>query len=228
LEVSVEGSRPLALALEVLEQRHGIPISYEDPKYVNRADLEDVTVKDASAHGTSTGPRVVIPRPGRIRATYELAVEPAGVADVEAAVQSVIEAHLNAGNPGIFRFARVGASLEVIAAGVRDESGGITSARSVLDSRISFPEERRTALECLNQIVDDIGQATGERIMIGAVPTNALVEVRTNMHASDSVARDVLSQLMMETGQKMSWQVFYDPGLRVHVVNIHIVRLSRE
>ena len=42
---TVQGGGPVAKAIELLEKFYGVPITYEDPPYVNSVEITDVTEK---------------------------------------------------------------------------------------------------------------------------------------------------------------------------------------
>src|SRR5271166_2202711 len=58
-------SRPVSTLISQLRQREKVSVSYEDPRYINPADIEDVTAKVAGDRlGTtdSGGRRIMVPR----------------------------------------------------------------------------------------------------------------------------------------------------------------------
>src|SRR5262249_29551190 len=66
--ISINDPRPIAMALEALEQRHGLAITYEDPEYTYPLDTQDVTAsvrKDGRRF-----PRVIGPRGGAFQFKY--------------------------------------------------------------------------------------------------------------------------------------------------------------
>lgn len=60
---SSDSSRPLSQMITQLRKTEGIPICYEDPRYRNSEDLQDVT--EPVSRGTTLekqfGPRIVVP-----------------------------------------------------------------------------------------------------------------------------------------------------------------------
>src|SRR2546426_6553565 len=44
--LSVQDPRPLAKAIEILEEKYGFVITYEDPRYTHPSEITDVTEKD--------------------------------------------------------------------------------------------------------------------------------------------------------------------------------------
>ncbi len=63
--ISVDGARPLANAIEILEQRYHRMITYEDPLYLYAADLKDVS-DNVRRDGTIGKPKVLVPRGGAL------------------------------------------------------------------------------------------------------------------------------------------------------------------
>ena len=59
--------------------------------------------------------------------------------------------------------------------------------------------------------------------MIGITPLNLMNQTKVRMGASNETARTVLARLMGQFRYRLSWQLFYDPGLKWYVLNVHIV-----
>ena len=57
---TVQDGRPVAKALESLESFYGVPITYEDPPYVNPGEIADVTAQVRG--GQTVGRRILVPR----------------------------------------------------------------------------------------------------------------------------------------------------------------------
>lgn len=73
VKISVEDPRPVAKAITLLESRFGWVITYEDPRYINPADLSDVTEKvrrDLHKFKPGKAPKVLIPKGGTLDFEY--------------------------------------------------------------------------------------------------------------------------------------------------------------
>src|SRR5579864_1775936 len=65
-------SRPVSSVIDQIRKQTGASITYEDPRYVNQSDLEDVTeaVSKASDAEKRFGPRILIPKGHPITFVY--------------------------------------------------------------------------------------------------------------------------------------------------------------
>ncbi len=226
-EIAVEGPRPLALALETLAARHGLPISYEDPVYVFPGDLADVTLevrRDLDRFAAGTAPRVLVPASGRVEVRY--AMGEGGILEHPAAVvQALLDDHAARGNPGRFRLIQETGRFFVVPAEVRDAHGEWVAARSVLETQVTLPAQPRSGPELLAALVAAVGRAAGARVILGVAPVEPLLRARPAFGAAGEPARQVLVRALA-TGEatarrRLAWQLFYDPGLKLHVLNLH-------
>jgi hypothetical protein len=67
--LSVDNGRPLAEAILILETRLRTVINYEDPPYVYRGDMDDVTEsvrRDLDKFAPRKAPRVFVPKGGKL------------------------------------------------------------------------------------------------------------------------------------------------------------------
>jgi hypothetical protein len=224
-KVDIEGSRPLAQAARTLENRHGLMITYEDPRYVHNTDLSDATLRvrrDLDARGAKPVRTVLIPREGAIHAAYFYRGEPG---DALAAIELLLSAHSNHGNPGVFRVAQVGDVFHVVGIAARNEDGALETQQPLLDVKITLQERERTLLDTVRQICDAVTEHSGHLLVVGTVPTNFLVQQSSAIGARQTPAREVLlrSLAVAQPKTRLSWQVLYDPGVKLSVLNIHAV-----
>jgi hypothetical protein len=231
VKLSVQDPRPLAKAIETLESRNGWVITYEDPRYVNESEIADVTGsvrKDLDQFKAGEAPKVLIPKGGALSIEYDVDPTTNKPADSTLVVQQLLDAQSTSGNAGKFRLERNGEVIHVIPTAVKDTAGALTSQESVLDAVISIPAEDRTGMQLLDAICVSVSQATETRVVVGTIPLNLFVKRRTQRGAASQKARDVLATMLedIKSGTNLSWQLFYDPGMKMYVLNIHQVRSS--
>jgi len=231
VKLSVQDPRPLAKAIETLESRSGWVITYEDPRYVNESEISDVTEsvrKDPDQFKAGEAPKVLIPKGGALSIEYEVDPTTNKPADITLVVQQLLDAQSTSGNAGMFRLERNGEVIHVIPTAVKNTAGALTPQESVLDAVISLPAEDRTGMQLLDAICVSVSQATETRVVVGTIPLNLFVKRRTQRGAANQKARDVLATMLedIKSGTNLSWRLFYDPGMRMYVLNIHQVRLS--
>jgi len=138
-------------------------------------------------------------------------------------VDRLAKKHAEEGNPGEFRVTQFDQLLHVIPAAVKDANGELKPIGSaLLDTKISLPQEERSGDETLRIIVDTLSEMTGNRVIMGMIPGNILRQPVT-LQASNEAARSVLARFVETTKLKLSWQLFYGPGLKWYVLNVHVV-----
>lgn len=228
MRLSVQDSRPLAKAIEVLQTRSGLAITYEDPLYVNDGEVADVTPKvrkDLNRFRPGEAPKVLIPKGGAVSIDYKVSPGTDRPADPMAAVQQLVKEHSASGNAGVFRVEQSGQMIHVIPAAFRNREGVITPQQSVLDAVITLPAEERSGVQTLQAICEAISQATGTRVVVGVIPLNLFIHHRDRQGGVSRKARDMLVNLLenIKKGTNLSWRLLYDPGMGTYALNIHIV-----
>ena len=228
MRLSVQDPRPLAKAIEVLQTRSGLAITYEDPLYVNGGEVTDVTPKvrkDLNRFRPGEAPKVLIPRGGAVSIDYKVIPGTDRPADPMMAVHQLVKEHSASGNAGVFRVEQSGQIIHVIPAAFRNREGVITAQQSVLDAVITLPEEERSGVQTLQAICEAISQETGTRVVIGVIPLNLFIHHRDRQGGVSRKARDMLVNLLenIKKGTNLSWRLLYDPGMGTYALNIHIV-----
>lgn len=140
-------------------------------------------------------------------------------------VQELVNAQAASANAGRFRLEKSGQIMHVIPTAIKNIDGELAQQQSVLEAIVSLTAVERTGFEKLNSICAAISQATKIPVMIGTIPKHLFLQHQDQEGAARRTARDVLAN-MLETvgnGTHLSWQLFYDPGLRIYVLNIHQV-----
>ncbi len=227
VNLSVQDGRPLAKAIETLEAKYGWVITYEDPRYVHLSEIADVTemVRNPLHKSTpgSEATRVLVPKGGALVIDYDVMSDTGLPVDREAVIQQLLEANSVYGNAGSFRLERKGQVLHVIPTAAKSSTGKLAAQESVLDTVISLPAEERSAMQTLDAICAAVSQATKTQVVVGMVPLNRFFQHRDQEGATSETARDVLLKLLERTGTNLSWQLFYEPGIRMYALNIHQV-----
>ena len=227
VKLSVNGSRPVAIAAEMLEKSYGWIVTYEDPPYTHESDLVDVTEtvrRDLDEFKPGQAPKVFVPRGGKLALEFD--VEPATQrpAAADLVIQQLLDTY-NIGGPGTFRLERSGQRLHIIGASAKNKDGVWTSHQSVLDAVITIPPQKRTGMMLLQAFCAAVSEASHTPVLIGMVPVNLLARYETEAGASNQNARDFLvTELDQMTGRaRLSWQLFYDPDRKTYLMNIHSV-----
>lgn len=221
--LSVNDPRPVTAAMEVLEGKHGMVITYEDPLYVHGTEIVDHTIP-AYKQANPFGHRALSPKGGSLEITYKTSPGLVRSDEIRQVIQRVLDDHAERNNPGRFYLQQDGEIFHVIPAQYRDSSGRLVNMGSILDTPISFPEQERSMLKTLELIKNAVSQARGIKIIIGTVPSNLLHRKSSRQGATNEKARDVLVRALKATNTKLSWQILYAPGWKMYTFNVHWVR----
>jgi hypothetical protein len=224
--LSVNKPRPIAAAMEMLERKYGVIITYEDAPYIHETDVEDQT-SPAWRQSHPNGPRALIPKRGHLEITYQISPGPIKSNDIRLVVQKLLDTHADKNNPGRFRLLQEGEMLHIIPMQVRDSSGYFVSIDSILDTTISFPAQERKVSTTLKLITNTVSQVKGVKFVIGMAPLNLLDRTSFNRGANNEKARDVLISALKTTNSKLSWRIFYDPGMKWYILNLHAIEKRR-
>jgi hypothetical protein len=220
--ISVQDPRPVAAALSILEQKYGYAISYEDPELTNVYDTKDATAEIAAQHGGRTnGSKIIVPKGGLFQFHY--AIENGKPReDARSLLERMVSEYLSLGGHTAFTVTKqdtkTGTQLHVIPKMVH-----AVDQQPLLDRVISIPSKERSGLEMLGEICQQLTLVSGRRVGVGNVPINALMAYHADLGAENESARDVLSGLLSRIDSGMVWRVFFDPGLKWYMLNLHVV-----
>lgn len=226
VSLAVEDARPVAKAITLLEARYGWIITYEDPRYAYADDITDVTEKvrrDLHKHPKGQAPRVLIPRGGHLSFEYDVIADTNLPSSPGVVVRNLLNAQAASDNSARFRFEKSNSIIHVIPSAIKDRSGRLTPQQSLLDTVVSLPADERTGLRTLETLMESIGQATQTRIIVGNVPFGLFLQHKDRHGVAGQKGREVLIELLQRISPErlLSWQLFYDPGLKIYVMNIH-------
>ncbi|MCE5308467.1 MAG: hypothetical protein LLG20_12580 [Acidobacteriales bacterium] len=231
--------RPLAEMASQLERLSGVPINFEDARYENASDVEDVTesvVKPEHRALNKTGSpfRVLIPRGGELSLSLEVDAVTDRLADPYAALVSALNAHKVNGFPGLYVVNRDNGAFTISPEEVRGTGGSMIPVKSILETSVTFAPVPRTAADTLRLVLDDVSRTSGFRIDVGMIPLNGFISRTVALGAQGESARNVLARLFADVASTktpigepvtvLSYRLLFDPGLRSYAFNIHVVR----
>jgi hypothetical protein len=219
-QLVVDDPRPVASAAEKLETLYGWVITYEDPEWVvptETADLTDQVRRDV-VPGNQV-PRVLVPRGGLLKFPLP-EVKVIHVADRASLLKQLLAASESAGYPGKFQIFESDGVLHIVPMQDPDVNDGSVP---LLDVKVSIPNRDWTGLDLLHEICQQLGKRAGRRVILGAIPVHTLGQYHAPYSALGIPARQVLSSLLSRLGSGYSWQLFFDPGMRMYALNIHWV-----
>ncbi|MGH9828834.1 MAG: hypothetical protein ACREDR_36905 [Blastocatellia bacterium] len=221
--LTVQDPRPVAKAIQELENRYGWQITYEDPPYSHYSDITDVRdtdwpgvpVRSAAQLQSMGNTRTLVPKGGGLTFTLPSA-DPDELAAVEALVKSYNESHHG------FKFAVVqGAGLlHVVPRQARGLSGNLEPVKPVLDTVITIEPKERTSEALLEEVLKKVSIARDTHVDFGTVPGNMLSLTKTSIGGSGKTARSILEQWMLERGAGLTWWIFYIPDDKDYLFDI--------
>jgi hypothetical protein len=218
VEVEVESPRPLADALTEIEERLGAVVTYEDPILSYDGDLATIDLNGRPFRG---------PRGGLFRLRLQPPSTASNGHDVEHIVRVALADYAASGLAGTFRLDRTGHMLHVVPTAARDTGGILRPQVSILDTRISFDDRRRTALD----VLEVLGNASGGRLAVGlrGNMNRVFEQVPLTGGATQEPMRSILAKVLDATDPTLSWRVYCGPApdRTVCHLNLHAVRSLR-
>jgi hypothetical protein len=226
--LEVDSGRPVDRAVNTLQTRYGYMITYEDPRYTNEDDLQDVAAKvrkDYSTYAPGTAPKLLVPKGGKLKLRLPASanISPQDLFDV---LQQLVRTQATSSRGGHFRVEQAAGVFHVVPTEVRDRTGNWTQYNSLLDTPISVPEQDRSERELYRAIVDAVSAATHVRLSVvvngGIVIGLVVPEPRTSMGATLERARTVLMRALQLHRTRRTWSLFHGPeeGNNVFLLNV--------
>ncbi|MBI4441927.1 MAG: hypothetical protein HY649_00975 [Acidobacteria bacterium] len=167
ITLTVDDPRPMAAAILKLEELSGIPINYEDVPVYYSADLKDVT-EEVSRTRTSDR-RIMVARGGQLSVPIVVDASTGKLNNPEAvkdALLTVGSAYNSSGLPGGFDVEYYNGVFFVKPVSYRDERGASRPMTAILSTPISLSEEKRTRLETIQLILQQLSKAAGSDVVL--------------------------------------------------------------
>lgn len=228
IKLSVEDSRPVVKAIEMLERKYGWVITYEDPRYAHDSDIVDTKLnirKDLNNYKSGETTKFLAPKGGTLEFKYNVASDTNLPAIPAVVVQKLLDAQAASGNSGRFRLETNGQVMHVIPTAMKNSVGELVHQESALDTIISLPSGERTVLQKLESVCAAISRAINITVELGAVPEHWFRQRRDQQGATNQRARDILIDTFetMGYGADLSWWLYYSPTFKKYLLHIHFV-----
>ena len=219
-------SRPISTLIDQMRQRENISITYEDPRYGNAADIEDVTAEASKGSDLEKayGPHILVPKGRAITFVYA-SPDVGSTAAAKATIERMLREYASLGGPA-FTVEREGMRLHVFPNEVLNATGDLVRQGSILDTVISIPPARRDGGELLQAICDQIRKNTGYEIGVGpSVPGNSLARYGTNAGIESQSGLAALERLLDAATLPGSvvWDLYYGPDVKTYMLNFSYV-----
>jgi hypothetical protein len=219
-------SRPISTLVNQLRRGERISITYEDPRYENPADIEDVTaaVAKSSEEEKTVGPRILVPRGHPITFVYA-AGDIRSRAGAESTLARMTREYDSVGGP-TFVVVRDGVRLHILPSDILAASGSRVREGSIFETIVNVPQAQRDAGQLLRAICDQIQKQTGYGVKIGpSVPGNILSRYRSDTGVSNKSARVAIEDLLdrVSLAGSFDWDLYYDPADKAYMLNFSYV-----
>jgi hypothetical protein len=227
LHLSANDSRPLAQALNVLQQKYGWRVNYEDPEYVSKLDVvEAKALLDKSSYPNGEHR---IPRGGVFVVEFPAGSSPDAAPDEQKTLQLIVDAYNHSSNPGQFELRsdkdRAGEVFAVVGTAAHDNQGRVSRQQAVLDLPITLAVEERTASDTIDLICQKMGEKNNAKVTLGVHPLG-LDRVKVTIGGKELAARSHLLRALESTGRTLSWRLLYDPDSNSYFLNLQQIKLT--
>lgn len=217
--ITVSDPRPIAAALDILERKYHVAISYEDPEYTSPLDIQE----DAHDRFRTDGRKYFYPRGGLLQFQYlEVGDEPQE--GITALITRMLQQYASANGPEFevtenktWRLAKWESTVwDVRPVRWRNSQGQMSAQVPILDTLISIPEDERNGLQMLAEICAQLTAATGLKVGVGVLPINILLGWHGKAGFGVQPARDILEKFLTGKefiGAVLDWRLFYVPTM---------------
>jgi hypothetical protein len=214
VNLAVDDARPVAAAVQLLVEKYGYQITYEDPPYVHEGDLKDRYVK---------GFKDRVPAGGALNVSFTPSSGMSTATDMAGLLGKLLQAHAVADRGGHFRLVQIDQAFHVLPFEVKDRNGNWGPQTSILDAAISLPNKERAGMAMLEDICAAVGAAGHVHVVVGSIPANVILPYRSMLSAENESARSVLMRALDGTNTKLAWIIMYDPSDGRYWLNIVVV-----
>jgi len=219
-------ARPLSLLTERLQAVYGVPITYEDTKYVG-GEVADIAIHPGNAPSKTVIAKTI---KERIALYVNIEVPPDGAPlDIRKKLaakplEEAVHSYNSQRGDEVFTITESEKGFHVVARKFVDVSGKMAELKPFLDTPITLSEGTRS----ISEAVEEIAKAL-PGLGIGILPINLFLQKQTTISASNEPARSVLDRLLngvpvpaekpispgryrdTAEGGYLSWQLRTDP-----------------
>lgn len=225
---TIHAPRPVAELANLIQERYGIPVNYEDSRTVFAEDIVDETAPEARARNPQ------IRALGRRWGTLEFALTPLASNMEERLVQAkslvavALEQHVSRSQNGVFEVVERNGRLSILPKSSRGRDGRLQSDTSPLDVSIRIPASEKSAEQCLDLILAELDKV-GAKVVKGVLPSNYIAQARGTCVAEVEPARNAIERILnfrvpvYSAGMQRPifvWRLYYGIKEERYVLNI--------
>jgi hypothetical protein len=189
----VEGPRPVDSAASTLASEFGLRVNVEDPAYIFRDDVKDITT--SVARDARISRQVLIPSGGKLEVRFILGSDGMPV-DIPGVLRSLVDA-ANSRFPFQYRLDADQNWYTIVPTHTRDQLGHSVATVPLLDRHVTIPPGTRSIMQSANLMADALSAQTGLRVSccqagVAGIPWGLAAIF---FEANDEPARSVLKRL---------------------------------
>lgn len=217
VHVSANAPRPLEQTLNALQEKYGWQLSYEDPRYIFKLDLAEV-----SDVALRLGGPTQVPRGGLFNIKF--AIPSNGLPDAEKTLHQIVDAYNRSDNPGRFELRSIGEkNFDLVGVFANDKQGHLARQEVLLDLPITIPVMQRSVSDVVALICQKVSELSHITVNLG-VYSRRLDHVTATIGGTEVPARTLLVNALASTGRKVYWRMFFDPGSQSYFLNLHSLK----
>jgi hypothetical protein len=224
IHLAANDPRPLAQALDALQQEYGWRINYEDPQFVSALDTTDIP--DPQSRTPGSPERIKIPGGHAFSADFATNKTGDPIPDEDKTVHLVVDLYNRSASPGQFEVRKGADRLEVVGIAARDEHGNIARQRVPLDQLITLAVQKRSAFDTVDLICHAIAERSDVKIAVGVFPLGLMNHTNVTVGGVNLPARMLLQRTLTATGQQLVWRLLFDPDSKSYFLNLHLMKHS--
>lgn len=226
-QYTVNSGRPVFEIVQLLSDRTGVVINYEDAPIWYPDELDDVTaeVSQNPDSGRLRGGRpVLVPKNKAVTWEDRLSDRKPPLGKVQGALNNLIKVQNGRKDGGKYKVVRDSDVLHVVPMRTRTRSGQWRNVMSLMDVRISVPAEPRTVREQIRAILDATRDAS--RLTFVGIPFHPPVDfsVPPKTYVVDNItARQALLDVLQHAPYPTRWAALYDPLTQGYQVSFFVL-----
>ena len=213
IQIEANSPRPLAQALDALQQKYGWLTGYEDPRFISKSDLTE----PASVGGQ------IFPSGGSFKAEF-----PSSISDEEKALQILVDAYNHSENPGRFELRKTKQGrLTLVGTQAKNAQGTLSQQKPPLDTPITLLTRERTATDTIELISKEITEQRGVKITLGVSPRAVVDHTKVKVGGAKVPARELLLQIISQLHGNFYWRLLFDPNSKAYFLDLHLVAAKK-
>lgn len=215
VHLTANAPRPLEQVLDVLQQKYGWQVDYEEFDVVEHPPSQ-----------TPASPAEVQTRtPSSGAFEVDFAAGPNASPDEETTLTTVVDSYNHSKNPGRFELRKMGEqNFDVVGISAHDRENRPSRQDALLDLAITVPVLQRSASDTVALICEKLAAGSRVNINLGVYPRRLLDYRMVTVGGPASPARTLLSSALASTRRKIYWRLLFDSDSKTYFLNLHSVK----